>query len=235
MKTALITCLLILPVVQVYGQEYGLRNDTIGESIADFRAHNHNVVQVEGKPMTLPRCSGDAVQGPKPAEPTSSVGSPDFMKRFDEYQAAMDDYRRSYTVNDGVLTAIAHEYGEDVACTLDDGLNATVAGITASLVYHFKAGRLDRIDAKFHREDYVQVGEAIIAKYGKAAKVSRAEFRNAAGAILNGEECEWDGPQSSIAISEYFANLTKSELVIFSPLTALEHQAQVQKKANADF
>jgi len=134
-----------------------------------------------------------------------------------------------------VLTAIAHEYGEDMACTLDDGIHATVAGVTASLTYRFKAGRLDRIQSMFRREDYVQVREAIIAKYGKPGKVKRAEYENAAGATFNGEECEWDRTQSSIALSEFSTDLEKGELVIFSPLTALEHQAQVQKKANADF
>lgn len=229
MKCALILLLFSMPAV-AQTESYGMKGDTIGESLSDFRARNQATVTYDKH--EYPRCSGDVEAGAEPKMPAFS-NPKTIVQDNAAYSQAITAYRDRYDSVQMLLDGMVQASGEDRFCRT---ATSSVAGAGGSVQYWFKSDRLDKITGGFPRDHYFFVKNAVVAKYGEPTESAKHTYETKAGDTLDGEEATWKRPDSIIELDEVSSSdVDVSSIVIANPGTEAARVAAMQKKANSDF
>jgi len=219
-------------LVLAQSEPFALRQDSIGESLEQFRANN--ATMIAGK--TYPLCSGDA--GPaqeRPQVPSYSSNYKQFQSQMAAYDAAVAEYDRHWDSMQLVLDASAHEFGEDIECVIGPGFGGTIASAPGHLFYHFKSGKLDLINGDFDSADFATVRDAVIAKYGSPTSAEESKYTNRLGAHFSGETVRWLRSDSQIILDQIGTKIDESSILIANPETIRSVAAKRADNAMADF
>ena len=218
---------------------FGLKGDTIGESLSDFRTHNATTLG-EGADARYPRCSGDA-SGEMPHLQEYVPGGENKTILMSRYEEATRIYQETHDLVQDILdreAAEAHALGADRVCLNQRNIgngNGTIAGFDADVRYYFVNGRLDRISGSFKRANHDSVAKAITAKYGLPISVQLQTLQNRMGATYPSELRTWTSTTAIILLTERDKNIDYSHLDIFDPATAKQLNDAQDKKAVDSF
>jgi hypothetical protein len=218
---------------------FGLKGDTIGESLSDFRTRNSTTLG-EGADARYPRCSGDA-SGEKPHLQAYVPGGENMTILMNRYHEATRIYRETHDLVQENLDSEAveaHVLGADRVCLNQRNIgngNGTIAGFDADVRYYFVNGRLDRISGSFKCANHDSVAKAITAKYGPPTSVQLQTIQNRMGATYPSELRKWTSTTAIILLKERGENIDYSHLDIFDPATAKSLNDERDKKAVDSF
>jgi hypothetical protein len=182
-------------------QPFGLKGDTLGETIAEFRSRNERTVQTppnakQSKAIHLPLCADDLAEG----RVLSHADIDDLLHTDEEIQAGIVECRATLNRHENMDLFINN--GFDLVESFKYFDEPTVAGAGAyQTVYYFFSGKLYKIQSELPAEDYAAIRGTFVEKYGKPS-VTMHRYQNGFGAQVDGEELLWDNGNSQIRIGQ---------------------------------
>ncbi len=180
-----ITALLLLLSLDVMAQEqFGLKDDLLGENLSTFKERHHRMVKGHDRPS--PHCS-DKNPGREPKHLLAEIG-----------------YTKLGLVNCELMFPFERY----------DGKRETVAGInTKLLVYHFVDDQLYRINAYVPSEAYGHLKKSLERKYSKPSSLTSENYQNGFGTTFSGEMVKWTNGDASVILYQYAGSFRSSALI----------------------
>jgi hypothetical protein len=110
-----------------------------------------------------------------------------------------------------------------------------IAGTSVGNNFVFRSDRLVTVALLFKEEQYQQVRDVLIERYGPPTERGSTAFQNRMGASFENEDLIWRGSLIQLTLDKYFENVDQG-IALFRTLEDLEAQkkkAEQQRKADA--
>jgi hypothetical protein len=194
-------------------QTYELKGDTLGMTLADFRAKYARSLGPTETPA--PMCSDTSPTALYVKLPVTGIGIIRCLQHYPFEEKLDSRTRRSIPPT-------------------------TIANVPARIIYGFIAHSLDSKDdgayrlytiyGSFSSGDYAKVRDAVTEKYGEPSHREEVILQNRLGAVLKGEVLVWTRGDNSIRLSQYAGTIETSSLSIADAKQVSEHQRREKAK-----
>lgn len=120
--------------------------------------------------------------------------------------------------------------GADRICLAIKDSGATYAGVSADINLLYYSDSLEYVLVYFSSDKYLDIHEALIAKYGAPTLEEKQQVTNRMGAVFEDVTSQWKRSGTILQLSKYVGKISTSNVTI-STETGLDNTLKARKKS----